>query len=120
MKIYLDDNITDHQLVRILRRDGHEVTLPADVSLSKASDPKHLTYAVQQSLVTLTRNHHDFDDLHFLILASAGSHSGILVIRYDNGYPRDMKSAHIASAIGKVERSGISLVDEIVVLNHWR
>jgi predicted nuclease of predicted toxin-antitoxin system len=120
MKIYLDDNITDHRLYGILVRAGHVVTLPADVSLSKASDPRHLTWAIEKGLIMLTGNHGDFDELHCLVLASGGKHPGIFVVRYDNDYPRDMKPAHIASAIGRVERSGVPVANEIIILNHWR
>ena|SRR5450755_2680895 len=120
MNIYLDDNITDHRLYGILVRDGHVVTLPADVSLSKASDPKHLRWAIENGRTMLTGNHVDFDELHFLVLASGGKHPGIFVVRYDNDYPRDMKPAHIASAIGRVERARIPIVNQVIVLNHWR
>ncbi|HEV3235936.1 MAG TPA: DUF5615 family PIN-like protein [Gemmataceae bacterium] len=120
MNIYLDDNITDHRVARLLRRDGHTVVLPVDVALSKVSDPRHLTYAIQQSLVMLSRNHCDFDELNVLIHASGGVHPGIMIVRYDNDFPRDMKPAHIAAAIGKVERAGIPIINEVIILNHWR
>jgi hypothetical protein len=44
----------------------------------------------------------------------------ILVVLYDNDPTRDMKPKHIVAAVGKLERSGISCVSEIVVLNQWR
>jgi predicted nuclease of predicted toxin-antitoxin system len=120
MNLYLDDNITEDKLVALLRKDGHAVVLPVDVGRSKVSDPRHMTYAIENGHVLLTRNHKDFKELHDLVQCSSGSHPGILVVRLDNNYPRDMKAAHIASAIGRVERAGILLVNEIVILNHWR
>jgi hypothetical protein len=33
---------------------------------------------------------------------------------------RDMKPKHIVGALGKLERSGLALGDDFIVLNHWR
>jgi predicted nuclease of predicted toxin-antitoxin system len=120
MILYLDDNTTEDKLVALLRRDGHTVVLPVDVGLSKVSDPRHMTHAIRNGYVLVTRNHKDFKELHDLVRSSAGTHPGVLVVRLDNDFPRDMKAAHIASAIGKVERAGVPVANEIIILNHWR
>jgi predicted nuclease of predicted toxin-antitoxin system len=120
MNLYLDDNTTEDKLVALLRRDGHTVVLPVAVGLSKVSDPRHLTYAIINGHVLVTRNHKDFKELHDLVRSSTGTHPGILVVRLDNDFPRDMKASHIASAIGKVERAGVPVANEIIILNHWR
>jgi hypothetical protein len=88
--------------------------------MAAVSDPRHLTYALQQGRVLLTRNHVDFEDLHKLVLASGGGHSGILVVRFDNDPTRDMKPKAVVAAIGKLARSGLLLANQIHVLNHWR
>ena len=41
-------------------------------------------------------------------------------VRYDNNARRDMRPKHIVSAVGKLERSGMVLVNELVILNQWR
>jgi hypothetical protein len=103
-----------------LRKDGHQVVVPADASLSGAADPRHLLHAVQNDLVLLTRNHDDFLDLHHLIQATQGIHTGIVAIRSDNDPTRDMKDSDIARAIRNLEQSGVTTVNEFHVLNHWR
>jgi predicted nuclease of predicted toxin-antitoxin system len=120
MNIYLDDNITDAQLVALLRRAGHTVVLPLDVGNSGATDPRHFTYALRQSLVLMTMNHDDFEELHDLVVAAGGTHSGVITIRQDNDPRRDMTLKTIAGAIGKLERSGLPLTNQVYVLNHWR
>lgn len=120
MNVYLDDNRADKRLAEMLRKAGHTVVCPADVRKVGASDARHLEYAIQGDLVVLTEDRDDFHDLHDLVLTSGGRHPGIMVVCYENNPKRDMKPIHIVAAIGKLERSGISLVNQIVVLNQWR
>jgi hypothetical protein len=120
MNLYPDDDSAKASLVRLLRAAGHQVVIPADVGLARVADARHLTYAVQQQLVLLTRNHDDFEDLHLLVQATAGRHLGILVVRFDNDPSRDMKDRDIVRAIAKLERSGAPVENEFHILNHWR
>jgi hypothetical protein len=96
MNLYLDDDSAKAALVMLLRKFGHQVTIPADAGLTGVSDPRHLMHTVQQSLVLLTRNHDDFEDLHLLLQAARGTHPGVLVVRSDNNPSRDMKDGDIA------------------------
>src|SRR5947208_7889576 len=96
MNLYIDDDTAKGALVARLKKEGHHVLVPVDVSLSGAADPRHLLHAVENDLVLLTRNHEDFKDLHLLIQATRGLHTGILAIRSDNDSSRDMKDAEIA------------------------
>jgi hypothetical protein len=120
MQLYLDDDTAKAALVTRLRREGHQVGLPADVSLSGAWDPRHLLHAVQQALVLVSKNHDDFKDLHLLVQATNGQHPGILVVRADNDPRRDMKDADIARAIDNLEQAGVPVANEFHILNHWR
>src|SRR5438445_6909515 len=45
MRLYLDDDSVDSSFIRLLRCDGHDVQVPADVGLTGSSDPVHLAYA---------------------------------------------------------------------------
>ena len=120
MNLYLDDDSAKGALVARLRKTGHQVVVPADAILGGAADPRHLLYAVRQSLVLLTRNHDDFEDLHLLVQATQGRHTGILAIRFDNDPARDMKDAEIVRAIRNLEQSGAPVANEFHILNHWR
>ena len=120
MKIYLDDNFADRTLAEKLRRAGHTVFRPADFGIRGASDARHLRQAIEEHLVTLTKDRQDFHELHQLVLVSGGHHPGVIVVRYANDAKRDMKAKHIVAALGRLESSGLPLADEYVILNHWR
>ena len=84
MRLYLDDDIASSVLVRALRQAGHDVQIPSDAGLSVSSDPAHLTHALREGRVTMTRNHEDFEELHLLIRQAQGTHPRIFAIRRDN------------------------------------
>ena len=92
MNLYLDDDSAKGALVARLRKTGHQVVVPADVLLAGAADPRHLLYAVRHGLVLLTKNHDDFEDLHLLVQATQGRHTGILALRLDNDLARDIRA----------------------------
>jgi predicted nuclease of predicted toxin-antitoxin system len=120
MNLYLDDDSAKAALVRLLNKAGHQVAIPVDAGLYGASDPRHLMYTVQNNRVLLTRNHDDFDDLHWLLQAAGGKHAGLLVVRSDNDPGRDMKDRDIGRAIANLERAGVPVANEFHILNHWR
>ena len=68
MRLYVDDDSVDPGLIRLLRRDGHDVQVPADVGLAGSSDQVHLAHAIRDLRAILTRNHRDFDGLHDLVV----------------------------------------------------
>lgn len=120
MNLYLDDNTAKASLVNLLRRAGHQVTMPSDQGLAGTTDPRHLAACVGPGRVLLTRDHDDFLDLHDLIQATHGRHAGILIIRSDNDPSRDMKDRDIVRALAKLESAGVPIENEFYILNHWR
>jgi predicted nuclease of predicted toxin-antitoxin system len=120
MRIYLDDDLASPNLARLLRNAGHDAQLPVEANFAGENDAVHLRHAVRDQRVLLTRNHDDFEDLHELLLAARGHHPGILVVRQDNKPKRDMTRPTIVRAIGKLEASGMPIVDQFIILNHWR
>jgi predicted nuclease of predicted toxin-antitoxin system len=120
MNLYLDDDSAKALLATLLRKAGHQATVPISVGLSGVDDPEHLLHAVQQSHVLLTRNHDDYRVLHLLVHATGGRHPGILVVRRDNDPTRDMKDRDIVRAIANLEAAGVPVENELHVLNHWR
>jgi hypothetical protein len=90
------------------------------VQRSGVSDARHLEFAIRNSRIVLTADRRDFRELHDLILAAGGHHPGIVVVRFDNNPKRDMKTAQIVRALGKLERAGVPVVDQLIILNHWR
>ena len=120
MNLYLDDNSVKTSLANQLRRAGHQGTLPADLGLAGASDPRHLAACASHRLVLLTRDHDDFLDLHDLIQATHGSHAGILVVCADNDPARDMKDRDIVRAIANLAAALVPIENDFNILNHWR
>jgi predicted nuclease of predicted toxin-antitoxin system len=121
MRLYIDDDSADPQLIRLLRRDGHEVQAPADVGLTGQRDQVHLAHAVRDQRAVLTRNAIDFEALHDLIVFAAhGHHEGILVVLFDNNPRNNMSTADIVRAVRNLEKAGIAITDSYHELNHWQ
>jgi predicted nuclease of predicted toxin-antitoxin system len=120
MNLYLDDNSVKSGLVNLLRRAGHQVTVPVDFGLAGASDPRHLACCAAQMQVLLTRDYDDYLDLHDLVQATHGRHAGILIVRADNDPARDMRDRHIVRAVANLEAARVPIENEFSVLNHWR
>src|SRR5262249_43915572 len=120
MRLYLDDDSASALLARLLRQAGHDVEVPSDVGIAGAPDPVHLTHTVKDNRVCITRNHDDFWILHNLIMQAHGHYPGIFVVRQDNDPSRDLTPKGIVSAIRKLQAAGVPILDEFIVLNHWR
>jgi predicted nuclease of predicted toxin-antitoxin system len=120
MRLYLDEDMVNAHLVRLLERAGHDVQTANSAGMRGRSDPVQLTHAIQGSRVCLSANYDDYEELHLLIAASQGNHPGILVVRQENNPARDMTPKGIVAAIRKLEAAGVPVANEYVVLNHWR
>jgi predicted nuclease of predicted toxin-antitoxin system len=120
MRFLIDENMNSPVIASRVRAQGHDPVLAGDVGLLTASDPRVLIWAIAQALPVLTRDHDDFEDLHDLIMAAGGHHLGILVVRFDNDPRHNLTDRGIASALKKLESSGVPIPDGIHVLNQWR
>ena len=120
MKLYLDDDIAWPLLAKLLGNAGHDVQLPSDIGMTGSEDPVHLTRAIQDVRVLLTKNHNDFLILHDLLMAAKGDHPGILVVRQENNPARDLTPKGIVAAIRMLEAAGAPIAREYIVLNQWR
>jgi predicted nuclease of predicted toxin-antitoxin system len=120
MKLYLDDDLAGPLLARLLRNDGHDVMLPADVGLPGVDDSVHFARAIEETRVVLTRNYRDFENLHNLVMKSQGHHPGVLLVRRDNDPSRNLSPRDIVRAIRNLEAGGLPTADHCHVLNHWR
>ena len=76
-----------------------------------------LIWAIAQAVPVLTRDSEDFQDLHDLLMAADGHHPGMLVVRFDSDPRNKMTDRGIATAITKLESSGVPILDHIHVLN---
>jgi predicted nuclease of predicted toxin-antitoxin system len=120
MRLLLDENMSDRRLASRLKAHGHDPLLAPDVGLLAATDARVCAWAITQALPVLTRDSEDFSDLHDLIMAAGGHHAGMLIVRFDNDPRHNLTDRGIASAISKLESSGVPVLDRIHVLNQWR
>jgi predicted nuclease of predicted toxin-antitoxin system len=106
MMLYIDDDSIDPHLIRLLRRDGHDVQVPADVGLAGRSDQVHLAHAIRNRRALLTRNCDDFEALHDLVVFAAnGHHAGILVVLFDSNPRNNMSTGDIRPSCPKSGKS---------------
>ena len=120
MRMLLDENMSDPRLAARLRAQGHDPILAPDVGLLSVSDPRVLVFSIAESVPVLTRDSDDFEDLHDLVIAAAGHHAGILIVRFDNDPRHNLTDRGIGTAITKLEASEVGIRDRIHVLNQWR
>jgi hypothetical protein len=119
VRIYLDDDIRDRTLIAFLTKDGHDVYLPPESEKGK-HDAAHFLAAVRDQRAILSRNYWDFDQLHPLVVGCGGHHCGVLEVRADNNRVRDMSNKQIAATIIKIEKLGIPITDQLIIVNDWR
>jgi predicted nuclease of predicted toxin-antitoxin system len=120
MRFLVDENLSYPRLASRLRAQGHDPVLASDVGLLSVTDARLLIFAIARSLPVLTRDSEDFEDLHDLVMAAAGHHAGILVVRFDNDPRHNLTERGIATAITRLESAGVPIRDQIHVLNQWR
>lgn len=120
LSLYLDDCADDDTLAALLRRAGHRVHTPRAAGTSGISDGEHLEYATHHGSTLLTKDPGDFADLHNQWQAMSRAHSGILLIYEEKEVSKNMSRAQIVVAIDNLVASGVSIANEVHILNHWR
>jgi predicted nuclease of predicted toxin-antitoxin system len=118
--LYLDDCADDDRLIAFLQNAGYTVISPRQVGTRATDDDIHLDYATQHGCVLITYDTDDFLDLHTDYQAQGRTHSGIFLIYRENVKSKDMPPQDIIRAIGNLLASGLSIANEVHVLNHWR
>jgi predicted nuclease of predicted toxin-antitoxin system len=120
MRFLIDENMSSPVVASRLRAQGHDPLLARDVGLMSVADARVLIYSIVQSLPVFTRDSEDFEDLHDLVIAAAGHHAGILIVRFDNDPRHNLTDRGIATASSKLQSSSAAIRDQIHVLNRWR
>jgi len=88
MKLYLDEDTSDHSIVAALRSRGFDVVSSLEVGMNGREDEDHLILATSQARVSVTGNVGDFVQLHTERAAVGKSHAGIIIAtqqRYSTG-----------------------------------
>jgi predicted nuclease of predicted toxin-antitoxin system len=120
MRFLVDENLSSPRLASRLRAQGHDPVLARDVGLLSVTDARVLIFSIGRALPVLTRDADDFEDLHDLVIAATGNHASILIIRFDNDPRHNLSDRGIATAISKLESSGVPMGSQLHVLKQWR
>jgi hypothetical protein len=120
MDLYLDDCLDSDRLIATLRNAGHRVETPRSAGGLGRRDDYHLEYATRHGLTLITKNPVDFRRLHDEWQAQGRTHNGIWLVYQDNDKAKDMQPSEVARAIDNLLASGVPILNELHVLNHWR
>jgi hypothetical protein len=79
IRLYIDEDSMDRDLVSALLARGVDVTTAYDEGMIGRDDREHLDYATRQGRVVYSFNRGDFYRLHTLYLTQGKSHAGIIL-----------------------------------------
>lgn len=79
IKIYIDEDAMDSDLVAALRSRGVAVITPLDAGLAEKSDEEQLAFATERECVLYTFNVSDFYRLHTQWVAAGREHAGMIL-----------------------------------------
>jgi hypothetical protein len=79
IKIYIDEDAMDNDVVAALRSRGVSVRTPFDAGLIGRSDDQQLNFATEYDCVFYTFNVSDFYRLHTEWLAGGRDHAGMIL-----------------------------------------
>lgn len=79
IRLYLDEDAMDSDLVRALRLRGVDVTTCLEAGLASSADEEHLKYAIETERTLYSFNVSDFMTLHSLYLTAGIPHTGIIL-----------------------------------------
>ncbi len=108
IKVYLDEDMSRHQLVGALRARGFDVSTSFEAGMNGRSDDSQLSFASSEGRLILTANARDFGQLHVDWLGRGRTHSGIMLVpqqRYSTG--EVVRRLLRAAASGLKEPSGL-------------
>ncbi|NER51023.1 MAG: hypothetical protein F6J92_31020 [Symploca sp. SIO1A3] len=79
IRLYLDEDAMDSDLVEALRLRNVDVITPADVGMLSRSDEEQLQWALENNRVIYSFNVRDFYQLHTTWLEQGKLHAGIIL-----------------------------------------
>ena len=83
VRLYLDEDAMDDNLITALRLRGIDVTTVGSEKRYADTDEQQLRFAMEQGRALYTFNQKDYVALHTRFLENAISHSGIIIAKKD-------------------------------------
>jgi len=116
IRLYIDEDAMDQDLVRALRVRGMDVITVLDANMTERSDEEHLEYATVQGRVLYSFNIKDFYHLHSINMTEGKSHAGIILARQQQySIGEQMQRILRISA----ERTSAAMKNRIEFLSAW-
>jgi predicted nuclease of predicted toxin-antitoxin system len=81
IKIYIDEDAMDADLVAALRARGVTVSTALDAGLTEKSDEEQLAFAAERGCVLYTSNVSDFYRLHAQWGSAGREHAGMILVQ---------------------------------------
>lgn len=79
IRLYLDEDAMDDDLLQSLRLRGVDVITTQEVGRVETQDEDQLAWATMEGRVLYTYNVKDFYRLHIALLSQDGSHAGLIL-----------------------------------------
>ena len=79
LRLYLDEDSMDQDLVRALRARGVDIVTALEAGMIERADEDHLNWATSQDRVVYSFNVGDFYHLHTSFLAQGRPHAGMIL-----------------------------------------
>jgi hypothetical protein len=116
LRLYLDEDAMDGDLVRGLRSRGVDVVTAADVGMIRRKDEEHLSRATLRSRAWYSFNVGDYHEIHTAWTATGRSHAGIILAQQKR-YSTGEQIRRLLRLIGSV--TGEAMCDREEFLGHW-
>lgn len=113
IKVYLDDNIDEDELIAFLRSNNFQVISPREISMRHKSDNEHLKCASLNNAILLTNDKNFPKDSNSKTII----HKGILILYKDNNKKKDITLTKIIKAFKNIEKQKIDLEKKVYPLN---
>ena len=120
MICYLDDDLDIDRLIQLATARAHQLISPRAVGNTGIHDGLHFLYAASQAIPIMSRNIDDFKALHKFGLGIGGHHSGLILIHDEADRRKNMRPDQIVRALTNLEAANLSLLDQLISLNHYR
>ena len=116
IRLYLDEDSMDRDLVRALRGKRVDVLTAAEAGLVQRPDPAHLEFASANNRVLYSSNIADFCRLHSQYAATGKTHGGIILApqqRYSVGERLRRLRCLMAT------RTSLDMLNRLEFLSSW-
>ena len=117
IKLYLDEDVMNDDLVVALRARGVDVISVRDTLREGYSDEQQLEYATSQGRILYSFNVRDYARIHAKFLAEGWSHAGIILAEQRHRYSIGEQMRRLLTIVGG--RSAEDMRDQLVYLSAW-